>query len=63
MKNLTINGKSFKLDTQVHQFLSDYLKRIAAFVDKQGIEPELHQDILQRVIDKLESYQQQKLKI
>ena len=60
MKILHINEKSFTLEKDVHKFLSDYLERIEHFVQKNGIEADLYQDILQRFSDKLTEKAQQK---
>ena len=60
MKTLHINEKSFTLEKDVHKFLSDYLERIENFVQKNGIEADLYQDILQRFSDKLTEKAQQK---
>lgn len=60
MKILHINEKSFTLEKDVHKFLSDYLERIENFVQKNGIEADLYQDILQRFSDKLTEKAQQK---
>lgn len=53
MLTLTLNHKSFSLAPEVYHFLQDYLQRIQAFVDKNQIDPDLHQDIVQRLADKL----------
>ncbi len=53
MKTLNLNEKSFPLENDVFKFLSDYVERINAFVAKNQIDPDLHQDILQRLADKL----------
>lgn len=49
MKTLNLNEKSFPLENDVFKFLSDYVERINAFVAKNQIDPDLHQDILQRL--------------
>ncbi len=53
MKTLNLNEKSFQLENDVFKFLNDYVERINAFVAKNQIDPDLHQDILQRLADKL----------
>ena len=53
MKTLNLNGKLFQLEPDVFKFLEDYVERIASFVEKNHIEADLHQDILQRLADKL----------
>ena len=53
MKTINLNEKSFPLENDVFKFLSDYVERINAFVAKNQIDPDLHQDILQRLADKL----------
>lgn len=53
MNTLTLNQKTFHLEADVCKFLSDYVERIQAFVAKNQIDPDLHQDILQRLSDKL----------
>ena len=54
MKNLKINWKIFSLDDNVRKFLSDYIERLNEFVKTNKIDVELHQDILQRLSDKIE---------
>ena len=53
MKTLNLNEKSFQLENNVFKFLQDYIERINTFVAKNGIDTDLHQDILQRLADKL----------
>jgi len=60
MKTLNLNEKSFQLENDVFKFLNDYIERINAFVAKNQIDPDLHQDILQRLADKLSEKENQK---
>ena len=53
MKTLNLNEKSFQLENDVFKFLHDYIERINDFVAKNQIDTDLHQDILQRLADKL----------
>ena len=53
MKTLNLNEKSFQLENNVFKFLQDYIERINTFVAKNEIDTDLHQDILQRLGDKL----------
>lgn len=53
MKTLNLNEKSFQLENNVFKFLQDYIERINTFVAKNEIDTDLHQDILQRLADKL----------
>lgn len=53
MKTFTINGKDFQLSKEVFIFLEGYHKRIEQYVQKNHIDADLHQDILQRLADKL----------
>lgn len=57
MKVLTINGKEFRMKSEVAQFLDAYLQRIASFVKKHMIDADLYQDILQMVDEKISAYQ------
>lgn len=59
MKSITIQAKRFELEEQMHRFVSAYLQRTANFVAKNQIDEELHQDILQRLADKLSDLQSQ----
>lgn len=56
MKRLVILEKEFLLDPDVFQFLNAYLARISDFVRRHQIDVDLHQDILQLVIEKLNAY-------
>jgi hypothetical protein len=60
MKTLNLNEKSFQLENDVFKFLHDYIERINAFVAKNQIDTDLHQDILQRLADKLSEKENQK---
>jgi hypothetical protein len=60
MKTLNLNEKSFQLENDVFKFLNDYIERINAFVAKNQIDTDLHQDILQRLADKLSEKENQK---
>ena len=60
MKILNLNEKSFQLENDVFKFLHDYIERINAFVAKNQIDTDLHQDILQRLADKLSEKENQK---
>ena len=60
MKTLNLNEKSFQLENDVFKFLYDYIERINAFVAKNQIDTDLHQDILQRLADKLSEKENQK---
>ena len=60
MKTLNLNEKSFQLENDVFKFLHDYIERINAFVAKNQIDTDLHQDILQRLADKLSEKEHQK---
>jgi hypothetical protein len=53
MKTLNLNEKKFQLEIDVFKFLSDYVERINSFVKKNQIDPDLHQDIIQRLSDQL----------
>lgn len=53
MKTLNINGKNFQLSKEVFAFLDSYRKRIEDYVQKNAIDLDLHEDILQRLADKL----------
>lgn len=58
MKTLQINGKDFQLSSEVFAFLKAYVARIEAYVSHNQIEEDLHQDILQRLADKLTEQEQ-----
>ncbi len=60
MKTLNLNENSFQLENDVFKFLNDYIERINAFVAKNQIDTDLHQDILQRLADKLSEKEHQK---
>lgn len=60
MKTLNLNEKSFQLENDVFKFLHDYIERINAFVAKNQIDTDLHQDILQRLADKLSEKENKK---
>ena len=60
MKTLNLNEKSFQLENDVFKFLHDYIERINDFVAKNQIDTDLHQDILQRLADKLSEKENQK---
>lgn len=60
MKTLNLNEKSFQLENDVFKFLNDYIERINAFVAKNQIDTDLHQDILQRLADKLSEKENKK---
>ncbi len=60
MKTLNLNEKSFQLENDIFKFLHDYIERINAFVAKNQIDTDLHQDILQRLADKLSEKEHQK---
>ena len=60
MKTLNLNEKSFQLENDVFNFLHDYIERINDFVAKNQIDTDLHQDILQRLADKLSEKENQK---
>ena len=60
MKTLNLNEKSFQFENDVFKFLNDYIERINAFVAKNQIDTDLHQDILQRLADKLSEKENQK---
>lgn len=58
MKTLQINGKEFQLSKELLAFLKEYVARIEAYVAKNQIDADLHQDILQRLSDKLTEQEQ-----
>ena len=60
MKTLNLNEKSFQLENDVFKFLHDYIERINDFVAKNQIDTDLHQDILQRLADKLSEKENKK---